>query len=360
MAPMDSLPPPRFVPDGESAGGSRAPGPAGAGGPGDSAHGAERRLRSLPLDVRELARFLLWRVDRGAEPGPEPERPEAPSFDTLVAAVGAVREAIIAAGEDGAPPERARVMHGRLDLEFVRLVSELLERHSRDAQALLRDVSHDLRSPLNSVLFLADALASEHSGSLNDVQRRQVSVLYTAAVALVALVNDLIDVSRLGDPAAIEVRAETFSIERVLEQVDRLVGPLARHSGVELGFRLETLGPRRGDQALLARILINLVSNAIQASAEGGRVEVRALEGPDGGLRLTVSDAGRDPDIERLRMQLRDAPLPRFGTGNHAGTHGLGLSICTRLVDAAGGAISVEAVPGSGCRFTADLPFGRA
>ena len=129
---------------------------------------------------------------------------------------------------------------------FVLLASLVLDRHATDSQALLRDVSHDLRSPLNSILFLADALATEHSGELNDVQRRQVGVLYSAAVSLVGLVNDLIDVSRVGDGATIEVAAEPFSVETTLQQVDQLVGPLATHGNVELAFRLETLGPRLG------------------------------------------------------------------------------------------------------------------
>jgi signal transduction histidine kinase len=219
-------------------------------------------------------------------------------------------------------------------------------------------VSHDLRSPLNSILFLADALATEHSGALNDVQRRQVGVLYTAAVSLVGLVNDLIDVTRLGDAASIDVASDPFSVESVLQEIDKLVGPLATQSDVDLAFRLETLGRRLGDRRILMRILINLVSNAVHATGPGDRVEVRAVE-REGDLRVTVTDSGSEADVPQLRARLRESPLPAPGARTEGWTRGLGLAICSRLVEAAKGAMSVEATPDGGCRFTVDLPFPR-
>jgi len=321
---------------------------------------ATRAVRGLPPEVQPVARYLHARLlgDVDDEPGP---LPVVESLEVAVAAVRALRETIVEAAEAGAPASRVRVLHGRLDLAFTSLVADLLARRSEDARGLLRDVSHDLRSPLNSVLFLADALASGHSGPLNDVQRRQVGVLYTAAVSLVGLLNDLIDVSRLGEATAIEVASEPFSVEGVLRQVDQLVGPLAMHGQVGLAFRLETLGPRIGDRRILTRVLINLVSNAVQAARPGDRVDVRAFENADGLLRITVSDTGPGADVQQLRASLAGGRgLPLSGSRDRGWTHGLGLAICSRLVRAASGEITVESAPGQGCRFTIDLPYPRS
>jgi len=320
---------------------------------------AARAVRGLPVDVQPVARYLLARLlgepDEAAGPTPELE-----SLDVLVAAVRALRDTVLDWAERGAPPARVRFLHGRLDVAFGSLLAELLGRRAEDARELLRDVSHDLRSPLNSVLFLADALASGHSGPLNDVQQRQVGVLYTAAVSLVGLLNDLIDVSRLGEGAAIEVAREPFSVEAVLGQVDQLVGPLATHGEIGLAFRLETPGPRVGDRRILARLLLNLVSNAVQEARAGDRVDVRAFDNGDGMLRVTVSDTGPGADVAQLRALLAGGgDIPAARTRDRGWTHGLGLAICSRLARAASGEITVESAPGQGCRFTIDLPYPR-
>lgn len=319
----------------------------------------DRLLHGLAVEVQPVARYLQSRLLFESEDPPTEPIPALDSLEIVTVAVRTLRQAILESAEGGLGPERVRVMHDRLDREFGALVLRVLDRRSADSGSLLSDVAHDLRSPLNSILFLADALATEHSGALNDVQRRQVGVLYTAAVSLVGLLNDLIDVSHLGDGAAIEVLSEPFSVESVLRQVDQLVGPLAGHRDVELAFRLETLGPRRGDRRILTRILINLVSNAVQAARPRDRVEVRAFETPDLGLSVTVTDTAVGADLDRIRELLRDAPFPSPGDRRRGWTHGLGLAICSRLVDAASGSIGVEATSEGGCRFTLDLPFPR-
>lgn len=323
-----------------------------------SAWDSARLLHGVPVDAQPLALYLERRL-LGDPDADREEPPDIPSFDVVAAAVHALREAILQVGERGAGAGRVRALHARLDRELARLFVTVLERRTSDSRTLLRDVSHDLRSPLNSVLFLADALASGHSGELTEVQRRQVGVLYGAAVSLVGLVNDLIDVTRLGDATTIEVVSEPFSLESVLQQVEQLVGPLAVQIGSDLAFRLETLGPRRGDRRILTRILINLVSNALQATGQGGRVEVRAIDAGERGLRVEVTDSGSGADIEQLRARLREAPLPTSESRRRGWTHGLGLAICARLAKAAGGVMDVEATADGGCAFAVDLPFPR-
>ncbi len=321
----------------------------------------ERMLRGLPPEIRPLVEHLQSRLLTEAEsPAGGGTAEPVPDAASIAGAARVIRESIHEAAERGAPPSRVRLLHGHLDREIALLTKRLLEKRSTETRQVLRDVSHDIRSPLNSILFLADALISEHAGELNEVQRRQLGVLYTAAVSLVGLVNDIIDASRLGDGSEIPVSHDSFSVEGVLKELERLVGPLAQHRGVTLGFRLETLGPRSGDRRLLTRVLINLVSNAIQVADAGGRVEVRAAEQEEGWLQLEVLDDGPGGDPAELRRMLEaeTAPTPTEPL-KRGWTHGLGLSICSRLVRATGGDISVDAPPGESCQFTIRLPFPR-
>lgn len=335
------------------------PGATGLSGAEPELGDAERVFRGLTPEVRSVTRYLLARTDRPVET-PSAGLPESASLEVALAAQSAVREAIVEAGECGLPAPRRRALHGRLDRAFAKVIAELMERARRRARRVVRDVSHDLRSPLNSILLLADALASGRSGTLDEVQRRQVDVLYTATLSLVAWLTDLIDAASLEETDVVVILDEPFSVEAVLSQVDQLLRALADHGGVELLFRLETVGERRGDRRILSRVLLNLVANAIQATPRDGRVDVSATETRAGWLTVTVADSGTDADVEAIRRRIAERPLLTHRDDDRGWTHGLGLSICARLVAAAEGQLSVEGGGGERCRFTLDLPFPRA
>lgn len=281
----------------------------------------------------------------------------AAGLDAGAQVIEAVRRAAGLAAARGAPARRIQEIHARLDEEATALARSALVEKTEGQARFLEDVSHDIRSPLNSILFLADALRNAEDAGLGAVQVRQINVLYMATVTLVKLVNDLIDFARLGKGREIKVAVTTFSVESVVGDVQRLVGPLIDHRGVRMQVRVAAAGPRSGDSQLLSRVLLNLVSNAVQAVDEGGSVVVSVTEPRDGWMRLDVTDDGVGTDVERLRRMI--APIP---TGERAGetrgwTHGLGLSISARLVRAAGGEISVESIAREGTCFRVDLPF---
>jgi len=317
-------------------------------------------LRDLAPEVRTIASYLWARSDRRLPEGGDLRLPAVASLQILVAAVEAVREAIADTGTRGLPPEKIRALHERLDRAFARLVAELLQRGRKRSAEQLRDISHDLRSPLNSILLLVDALSNQLSGELNDVQRRQVGVLYTAALSLIEWLTDLIDASTMDDLDEIPVLAEPFSVQAVLNRADQLLGALAAHSGIELAFGLETDDPRAGDRRIFARVLVNLVSNAIHATPRGGSVRVRVWEPRPGRLSIEVEDSGTEADVVRLRKSLSMTESPASSTEERSWTRGIGLSICARLVAAVGGSIDVEGGGGQPCRFILELPFGRA
>lgn len=355
-------------PDGERRGviplhgaAAHEPVPPHGGGPGDP-WDPERIVHEAPAPLRPLIVDLL-----GAMAVPEGRlaelRRRLPSADSsrssaedMGAAVSFVRSAVERAAAE-VPAEVTATRHACLDAASVAWAEAALERKGRDQRRLLRDVSHDIRSPLNSILFLADALRSGHSGELTPVQRRQVDVLFMAAVTLVKLVNDLIDYAHLDDEAQIRVDTTAFSPGSVVEEVRGLLGPLLDYHDVGLTVEQTCAAPRRGDARLLNRVLLNLVSNAIQAMPDGGAVVVRLEDDRAGTLSVSVEDDGPGLDFEELRASLEAAIAGASLAETDGWTHGLGLSISARLVAAAGGTLTVGPNEPSGTRFRVDLPF---
>lgn len=327
-------------------------------------------LDSLPGRFRDagalLARDLFGSsagvrvvgVDEGADPG-EPWYSDL-ELEEAWAVAQAFRRAIHDAG-DGAERQIDSSdlgdLNAVLDRTLLNAALASLNRTSDAHRRMVQDVSHDLRSPLNSILFLADALRSERSGPLTEAQSHQMSVLYTAAVTLVRMANDLIDFSRLGvGRERITVSASSFSLETVVADVTNLVGPLSTHRRVALETTFGCEGLRHGDQRLLSRVLLNLVSNALEAVDSGGTVTLEFTDTDEGELRIEVGDDRYGTDVEALRrlLSITDDQWPGETRG---WTRGLGLTISARFAEAAGGRIDVLARGGGGTVFRVELPF---
>ncbi|MGI9037219.1 MAG: sensor histidine kinase [Gemmatimonadota bacterium] len=322
----------------------------------------ERLVHEAPAGVRPLIVDLLGAMGCPQEQVAELRRtlpePESPDYapEQMSAAVALVRAAVHRDAEE-AGAEVTRRRHDCLDAAAVAWAQATLDRRETLHRRFLRDVSHDIRSPLNSILFLADALRSRHSGELNDVQGRQVDVLFMASVTLVKLVNDLIDYAHLDAEAELQVALTPFSPGAVIEEVRSLVGPLLEYHEVALTVAHEAASPRRGDAQLLNRVLLNLVTNAVQAMPDGGTVSLVASDGPDEELVISVKDEALDADHAAIRAALADAARGAVLAETHGWTHGLGLSISARLAAAAAGSIEVETVEPHGTRFVLRLPF---
>ena len=268
----------------------------------------------------------------------------------------AIHDAGFGAEHENQPPDLSD-LDAALDRTLLNAALASLNRTSDAHRRMVQDVSHDLRSPLNSILFLADALRSERSGPLTAAQSHQMSVLYTAAVTLVRMANDLIDFSRLGvGRERITVSASSFSLETVVADVTNLVGPLSTHRNVELETVFDAEGLRHGDQRLLSRVLLNLVSNAIEAVDSGGTVTLEFSDTDRGDLRIEVGDDRYGTDVEALQ-RLLSITDDRWPGETRGWTRGLGLTISARFVEAAGGRIEVLSRSGGGTVFRVELPF---
>jgi signal transduction histidine kinase/CheY-like chemotaxis protein len=217
----------------------------------------------------------------------------------------------------------------------------------------LANMSHEIRTPLTSILGFASLLADK---KLDDEGRRYADLILGASRNLLALVNDVLDFSKL-EARRLELKSAPGSPEECVRDVVDLFRPLAAAKQVEMSYVSEALPPLvMTDFDRVRQVLMNLVSNAVKFTERGG-VTVRAGYDVDRRLlRFEVQDTGPGLDAAAQaklfqRFSQVDASLARA----HGGS-GLGLAISKGLVEALGGDIGVESTPGAGARFWFDTP----
>ena len=218
---------------------------------------------------------------------------------------------------------------------------------------LVVEVAHDLRSPLTSILFLAETLQRGQSGPVNDIQRRQLGLIYSAALGLSTLASNVMELARGGSRLA-EDSPAPFSVRDLFESVADIVRPMAEEKGLTVRLLPPDADHRLGPAQALARVLLNLTTNAIKFTEEGFVELVAKSTGPTA-VEFSVRDTGRgiNPEaIETLFRPFRPGPESRGRT--FSGT-GLGLALCRKLVEAMGSELRYETSPDWGTRFVFSL-----
>jgi signal transduction histidine kinase len=226
--------------------------------------------------------------------------------------------------------------------------AELADRGGLD---LVVEVGHDMRSPLTSILFLSEILHRGQSGPLNEVQKRQVGIVYSAALGLVSMASDMIEVARGGNRLSSKNPAP-FSINELLNSVRDLVAPTAEEKGLELRIGTLPSAHRLGFPIALSRVLLNLTTNALKFTHEGS-VELTATPVDGNTVEFAVRDSG--PGIAPEALNTLYQPFrrePNRQTGYCFSGTGLGLAICRRLVAAMGSQLQVESRRDWGTRFS--------
>ena len=225
-----------------------------------------------------------------------------------------------------------------------------------EAQQLIVEMAHDMRSPLNSILILAERLRAGAGGALTPVQERQLGLIYSAAFGLSALASDVIELAR-GGTTLVELQPLPFSVADVLQSVLDILRPMAE----EKRLTMTASGPRAdlriGHASALNRVLLNLATNAIKFTSAGS-VAVTCRELGRTRIEFSVQDTGRGIP-QHVLDNLFEAFRQRQAPGDYAfSSAGLGLSICQLVVRAMGGELAVETELERGTRFyfTLDLP----
>jgi len=226
-----------------------------------------------------------------------------------------------------------------------------------DGLQLVIEVGHDLRSPLTSILFLAETLQRGQSGPVNAAQHRQLGLIYSAALGLSTMASDVIELARGGRQLA-EDRPVPFSVTDILESVHDIVLPMAEEKGLEVRFAPPAGDHRLGHPQALSRVLLNLTTNALKFT-QYGHVEITARAVGLTRMEFSVQDTG--PGINPAALDTLYQPFRPGSEGTDRFTFsgtGLGLALCRRLVEAMGSGLEFATEPEVGTRFhfSIDLP----
>lgn len=239
--------------------------------------------------------------------------------------------------------------------------AEDLRAHMRGPGAfeLLVEVAHDFRSPLTSILFLAEALRDGHSGPLSDVQRSQLGLIYSAAFGLAGVASDVMDLARK-ERDLISGPAEPFSVAEVFQSVERMVRPLVEEKGLQLRIVVPERWQATGHPHALSRVLLNLTTNALKFTDEGS-VELGVRPLPHGRQEYYVQDTGRgiSPEQQRAIFQPFKRRTGALNEGYYFSGSGIGLSIARRLLRAMQTELILDSSNERGTRFSFVLAPGR-
>jgi PAS domain S-box-containing protein len=254
-----------------------------------------------------------------------------------------------------------RQMEDRLRAVEEKYIREL-EQRSRDSEQanrlkteFLGNMSHELRSPLHTVIGFAELLAEEKEGTLNSKQKRFVGHIQRDALHLLGLINDLLDLSKI-EAGRLELRYEVFHIDAVIEEALSSLRLRAAARSLEIGVETGIDSPVRADRLRFKQILLNLLTNAIKFTPEGGRVQVEVTR-RDGFAEISVSDTGIGiPEGQQQAIFDKFYQVRSGVQGASEGT-GLGLAITKRLVEQHCGSISLTSEPGKGTRVTFTIPL---
>jgi signal transduction histidine kinase len=247
-----------------------------------------------------------------------------------------------------------------LAIENARLFREIeekgrqLESASKHKSQFLANMSHELRTPLNAILGYTELILDDIYGEVGEKVRDVLTRLEKSGRHLLALINDVLDLSKI-EAGQLTLALSEYSMAEVVQTVLTAVEALAAEKRLALKVTmLPDLPLGHGDERRIGQVLLNLVGNAIKFTEVGEvRVEVRAS---DGAFRVAVADTGPGiaPD-DQAKIFQEFQQIDSSSTRKKGGT-GLGLSIAKRIVELHGGRIGVESTPGTGSTFWFTLP----
>ncbi|HFQ81102.1 MAG TPA: histidine kinase, partial [Desulfobacterales bacterium] len=219
----------------------------------------------------------------------------------------------------------------------------------------IASTSHELRTPLNSIIGFSAILRDEWLGSLNDEQKLNLSAIHRNGRHLLALINDIIDISKI-EAGKLEGYVENFKLDELVDEALDTICSSAQDKGLELQHDIQPIA-MRGDRRRLLQCLLNLLTNAVKFTVHG---TITITGTPEDGamVRLEVTDTGigiRREDIDSLFQPF--VRLHAAGDGEYPGT-GLGLYLTAKLTrEVLGGEISLTSVYNQGTTFTMLLPM---
>ena len=230
-----------------------------------------------------------------------------------------------------------------------------LEIANQHKSEFLANMSHELRTPLNAIIGFSEVLIERMFGDLNDKQDDYLKDIHSSGKHLLSLINDILDLSKI-EAGRMELDVESFDVPAALDNAMTLVRERAQRHGIALSLQVAPdIGTLRADERKFKQILLNLLTNAVKFTPDGGKVDVHAGL-VDGVLQVAVADTGigiAPEDQAAVFEEFRQ--VGRHYTNKQEGT-GLGLALTKRFVELHGGSLTLQSEPGKGSTFTFTLP----
>ena len=232
--------------------------------------------------------------------------------------------------------------------------NDLLEAN-RHKSLFLTNMSHELRTPLNSILGFSELLRDDKTARFDaETQHRFLDQIHASGQHLLGLISDILDLSKV-EAGQMELHLERIALADSVQVVLSTVEPLARTKDITLDNDSGSALQLTADPIKLKQMLLNLVSNAIKFTPNGGRVAIRARQA-DSWIEIAVTDNGigiAKDDIDRLFTEFQQLDT---GPGRQQEGTGLGLALTKRFAELHGGEVKVQSVPGKGSTFVLRLP----
>ena len=232
-----------------------------------------------------------------------------------------------------------------------------LEHANQAKNEFLANMSHELRTPLNSILGLSETLLEQRRGFLNEQQQNSLHIIESSGRHLLGLINDILDLSKI-EAGKFDFYPEPFSVEELCRSSLAFIKSQAIKKSITVSYVNQSAVSRIvADSRRLKQVLVNLLTNAVKFTPEGGHVTLRVTTDRERSLaQFSVLDTGIGIAPEHLQKLFRPfVQLESSLSRQHEGT-GLGLALVQKLTDLHGGSVHVESEVGKGSQFTINLP----
>ncbi len=229
----------------------------------------------------------------------------------------------------------------------------------RAKSEFLANMSHELRTPLNAILGFSEIMKNEILGSMGVEQYKEyIRDIHESGAYLLDVITDILDISKV-ETGNLELAETEVDLSEAVGKSIRLVKERAQDAGVKLIAKTGELPLIYADERLVKQCLVNLLSNSVKFTPEGGKIEIRISRPENGGLAVAVADTGigiSQEDFERVLSPFGQVESAYSGT--YEGT-GLGLPITKALIELHGGTLTLESVVGAGTTITLSFPKER-
>ncbi len=265
-------------------------------------------------------------------------------------------QGVFASARDVTEKKKAEIAFQKLHDGLARANAEL-DQAGRLKDEFLANMSHELRTPLNAILGLSEGLLEQITGSLTPRQLKSITTISTSGAHLLTLINDILDLSKV-ESGKLELNPEALDVREFCESCLQFVRTQAMQKNIGVALDADRCTAKiTADPKRLKQILVNLLTNAVKFTPEGGQIGLRVATLPEEELvQFTVWDTGIGIAPENERLLFRSFSQIDSGLSRAQEGTGLGLVLVAKLVELHGGSVTLESKPGEGSRFIVRLP----